>query len=106
MPFDAQVYLVGGSIALNMGEYDAARAWLTKAERREDQGWLAPFLLGVIDGKQDRPTEGRTQLLSARRLNPREPAIAEALERIGGRHPLTFVEAQILLSPHIVTPPA
>lgn len=106
MPFDAQIYLVGGAIALNMGEDGEARAWLVKAEGREDEGWLAPFLLGVIDGEQHRRAEGRTQLLRARRLNPREPAIAEALERIGGRHPLTFVEAQILLSPHIATPPA
>ncbi|HYM44602.1 MAG TPA: O-antigen ligase family protein [Solirubrobacteraceae bacterium] len=106
MSFDAQIYLVGGAIALNLGEYDEARTWLVKAEHREDQEWLTPFLLGLIDGEQGRRAEGRTQLLSARRLNPREPVIAQALERLDRRRPLTFVEAQILLRPHIVTPPA
>ena len=106
MPFDAQIYTVGGAIGLNQGEYDEARAWLLKAERREDQAWLTPFLLGLIDGEQGLRHRGRAELLGARRLNPREPAIREALERIDGPHPLTFVEAQILLTPHIATPPA
>ncbi|HEV3318126.1 MAG TPA: O-antigen ligase family protein [Solirubrobacteraceae bacterium] len=106
MPFDAQIDVVGGAIALNQGENDEARAWLLRAERREAEGWLTPFLLGLIDGEQGRRRQGRVELLRARRLNPREAAIAEALERIGGTHPLTFVEAQILLTPHIATPPA
>jgi O-Antigen ligase len=106
MPFDAQIYVVGGAIALNLGEYDEAHAWLLKAERHEDQGWLTPFLLGIIDSERGSRGQSRTQLLSARRLNPREPVITQALERLDGRHPLTFVEAQSELSPHIATPPA
>jgi hypothetical protein len=106
MPFDAQIYLLGGAIALNAGEDDEARAWLVKAERHEDQGWLTPFLLGLIDGEQGLRTESRARLLLAQRLNPREQAIAQALERLDSRQPLTFVEAQILLTPHIATPPA
>jgi O-Antigen ligase len=106
MPFDAQIDVVGGAIALNQGEYGEARAWLLKAGRREEESWLTPFLLGLIDSEQGLRRQGRAELLSARRLNPREPAIAQALERIDGAHPLTFVEAQILLTPHIVTPQA
>jgi hypothetical protein len=106
MGFDAQIYLVGGAIALNLGEHGEARAWLVKAERREDQNWLTPFALGLMDGEQGRRAEGRAQLLSARRLNPREPVIVQALERLDSKRPLTFAEAQSLLSPHIVTPPA
>jgi hypothetical protein len=106
MPFDAQIDVVAGAIALNESEYGVARAWLLRAERREDQAWLTPFLLGIINSEQGRLRQARAKLLSARLLNPREAAIAEALERIGGRRPLTFVEAQILLAPHIATPPA
>jgi len=106
MGFDAQIYLVGGAIALNLGEYGEARAWLVKAERREDQNWLTPFALGLMDGEQGRRAEGRAQLNRARRLNPRESVIVQALERLDSRRPLTFAEAQSLLSPHIVTPPA
>jgi hypothetical protein len=105
MPFDAQIYLVGGSIALNLGAYDEARAWFVKAEDREDQSWLTPFALGLIDSEQDRRGAARAQLLSAQRLNPREPVIAEALERLDSGHPLTFAEAQVMLTPHIATPP-
>jgi hypothetical protein len=106
MPFDAQIDVVGGAIALNQGEEGEARAWLLQAERHEDQAWLAPFLLGVIYGEQGYKRQARLELQSARKLNPREAAIAEALKRIGGNHPLTFVEAQVLLAPHIATPPA
>jgi hypothetical protein len=106
MPFDAQIDVIGGAIALNQGEYDEARSWLLKAERREDQGWLTPFLLGLIDSEQGHRRQSQVELQSARGLNPREPVIREALERVNGRHPLTFVEAQILLTPHIATPPA
>ncbi len=106
LPFDAQIDVLGGAIALNQGEYDAARGWLLKAEHREDKSWLTPFLLGLIDSEQRLRRQSRAELSSARALNPREPAIIQALERIDGPHPLTFVEAQILLTPHIVTPPA
>ncbi len=104
--FDAQIYVVGGAIALNLGEHDQARAWLLRAERHEDQAWLTPFLLGIIAGEQGRRREATAELLRARELNPREPATAEALERVAGEHPLSFLEAQTLLAPHIATPPA
>ncbi len=106
MPFDAQIYLVGGAIALNLEEYDEARAWFTDAARHESQTWLAPFALGLIDGEQGRRAEASAQLRRAQRLNPREAVIALALERIHSGRPLTFAEAQSLLSPHIVTPHA
>lgn len=105
LPFDAQIDLVGGSIAINSEEYERARAWLVRAERREDQAWLTPFALGLIDSEQGRRLAARTQLLRARKLNPREPAIAVALERLDSDHPLTFSEAQVMLAPHIATPP-
>jgi O-Antigen ligase len=106
MPFDAQIYLVGGAIALNQGDYGEARAWLVKAGRHEDQAWLTPFLLGLIDSEQGLTAASRGQLLSAQRLNPREPVITQALQRLAAGHPLTFDEAQRELTPHIATPPA
>jgi hypothetical protein len=104
LPFDAQLYLVGGSIALNLGEYDRARGWLLEAERHDDRNWLAPFALGLAEGERGRPAQARTQLLLAQRLNPLEPAIETALSRLAEHRTLSFVEAQALLAPHIVTP--
>jgi O-Antigen ligase len=106
MPFDAQLYLVGAAIALNLGERGRAHTWLERAERRDDQNWLTPFALGLIEGEQGRRGRSRAQLRRALSLNPREQTIAIALERLRGRRPLTFAEAQLLLAPRIVTPGA
>ncbi|HVR04656.1 MAG TPA: O-antigen ligase family protein, partial [Solirubrobacteraceae bacterium] len=106
LPFDEQLYLLGGSIALNRGENAPARAWLLQAERRDGQNWLPPFALGVIEGESSRPAAARKQLLRAHALNPLESTIAIALEHLREDHPLSFQEAQELLAPHILTPGA
>lgn len=97
LPFDAQTYLVGGAIALNSEEAAQARRWLTEAEQHDDEGWLAPFLLGLLDGEQNRRSAARAELAQASELNPREPLIGQALDRVSSGHPLTFEEAQIYL---------
>jgi O-antigen ligase/polysaccharide polymerase Wzy-like membrane protein len=106
LPFDAQLYLVGAAVALNLGEYPQARTWLLESERRDNQNWLTPFALGLVEGEAHRSAAARAQLRRALALNPREPAIAVALERAAGNRPLSFSEAQTLLRPHIVTPRA
>lgn len=105
LPFDAQIYLVGGSIAVNSEEYNRARSWFQEAERHENQAWLTPFALALTDSEQGLRSPARTQLRLARTLNPREPVIATALERLDSSHPLTFAEAQEMLAQHITTPP-
>jgi hypothetical protein len=106
LAFDARPDLVGGSIAVNRGEYNRARLWFREAQRREDQAWLTPFVLGLLDSEQGLRGAARAQLLRARERNPREPAIAAALDRVASRHPLTLTEAQEMLAQHITTPPA
>ncbi|HWY89686.1 MAG TPA: O-antigen ligase family protein, partial [Solirubrobacteraceae bacterium] len=98
MPFDYQPYLVGGAIALNLQEPAAARLWFVQARRHDGEAWLAPFALGLIDGEQGRFAQARRELAAAQTLNPGEPILAQALARLGGGHPLTFVEVQRLLS--------
>lgn len=97
LPFDAQTYLVGGAIALNSEEPPQARRWLAEAQQHDDEGWLAPFLLGLLDGEQGRRSQARAELARASELNPREPLIGQALDRVSSGHPLTFEEAQNLL---------
>lgn len=97
LPFDAQIYLVGGAIALNSEEPAQAHRWLGEAQQRDDEGWLAPFLLGVLDGEQGRRAPARAELARASELNPREPLVGQALDRVSSGRPLTFEEAQILL---------
>lgn len=97
LPFDAQTYLVGGAIALNSEQAAPARRWLTEAQQRNPESWLAPFLLGLIDGEQGRRSAARAQLARASELNPGEPLVSQALDRVMTGHPLDFEEAQILL---------
>lgn len=97
LPFNAQTYLVGGAIALNSEEPAQARRWLSEAQQHDDEGWLAPFLLGLLDGEQGRRTSARAELARASELNPREPLIGQALDRVSSGNPLTFEEAQNLL---------
>jgi hypothetical protein len=98
VPLDAQIDLVGGAIALNMEDPGAAREWLTEAERTETRGWLAPFLLGLVYGEEGRRTAARRELTRASRSNPREPLIAEAIQRLAENRPLSFEEAQTQLN--------
>lgn len=104
MPFDPQLYLLGASIALNTGEYGRARTWLLEAERHDDQNWLTPFALGLVEGEEGRLVGARAQLRHAGRLNPLESAVGTALSRAQEHNPLSFTEAQALLAPHIATP--
>lgn len=104
LPFDDQLYLLGGSIALNQSEYARARVWLAQAERHDGENWLTPFALGIVYGEQRRHNQALAQLRRARELNPLESTVRMALERLQEGHPLSFEEAQQALAPHIVTP--
>ena len=94
LPFNAQTDLVGGAIALNRGDRAIAGAWFEMAVRRDDQGWLAPFALGLLASDQHRPAQARRDFVLAHALDPRDPLISSALARSSTRHPLTLAEVQ------------
>ncbi len=103
MPFDAQIYLLEGSIALDYGEASAARGFFEQAARHDDEEWLAPFVLGLLAGERGARAEAIAQLRRALRLNPGEQIVSEALTRAGRKHPLTVEEAQRILSTRVQT---
>jgi hypothetical protein len=98
LPFDSQTYLVGGAIALDREEPASARRFFAQAYAHDDQEWLSPFVIGLLDGERGHRTQARAQLLRARALNPPEPLTTQALERLTGASPLTVAEAQRYLS--------
>ena len=100
LPFDAQIDAVGGAIALDLGEPAAARHWFGEVQRSYGEEWLAPFVLGLLEGERGRTgrARARTLLRRAERLNPHEPLIAQALRRLPTAYPLTVAEAQEDLS--------
>ncbi len=97
-PFNAQIYLVGGAIGLNLEEPAQAAHWFAQAQRHDDQTWLAPFALGLIAGEQGRHRAAGAQLARARALNPSEGVIALAQTRLARNRPMTFAEAQGILA--------
>ncbi len=103
MPFDAQIYLLEGSIALDYGEAGAARGFFEQAVRHDDEEWLAPFVLGLLAGERGERAQAKAQLRRSLRLNPGEQIVSEALTRAGRPHPMTVEEAQRILSAQVQT---
>jgi hypothetical protein len=103
MPFDAQIYLLEGSIALDYGEASVARGFFEQAARHDDEEWLAPFVLGLLASERGARTPAKAQLRRALRLNPGEQIVSEALTRAGRKHPMTVEEAQRILSTRVQT---
>ncbi len=101
MPFDPQIYLLEGSIALDYGEASAARGFFEQAVRHDDQEWLAPFVLGLLAGERGDRAQAKAQLRRALALNPGEQILSEALIRAGRKHPLSVEEAQRILSTRV-----
>lgn len=100
LPFDAQIDAVGGAIALDLEEPLAVRAWFGEVQRADGEEWLAPFVLGLLEGERGRAgrARARAQLRRAQALNPHEQLIEQALRRLPTRYPLTVAEAQNDLS--------
>lgn len=98
MPFNAQTDLIAGSLAFNEGYLAIARRWFVQARENDPYGWLAPFALGLIEGEARDARAARALLLAARRLNPHEPVIGEALKRVASASPLTLEQAQQTLT--------
>jgi hypothetical protein len=101
LPFYAQIYLLDGSIALDYGEASTARHYFEEAARRDDEEWLAPFVLGLLAGERGARAESLRQLRRASRLDPGEPIVSEALTRARRGHPLTVEQAQRILSTRV-----
>lgn len=88
-PFDARAALLEGLALARAQRLEDARSAMLEAADRSPDDWLIRFEIGLLPGQPD----ARAQLQEARRLNPREPLVAEALRRLGTRSPLTPSEA-------------
>jgi O-antigen ligase/polysaccharide polymerase Wzy-like membrane protein len=93
-PLSPDAGLAEGRIALTRGNLPRARSAFAEAARRAPAYWYPRFALGLVASAAGDPDEARRQLRAAHARNPREPLIAAALRRVGGRAPLRFDEAQ------------
>ena len=77
-PFDARASLVEGVIAVRFGRLSRAQRAFERAAKREPRDWFAPFQLGLVAGARGDHGKALELLSAARRLNPRDPLIAQA----------------------------
>ena len=92
-PLSAQPQLVAGVIALELGQAKRAEDRFARALSRDGGDWFALFGRGLAASALGERARARAFYERARSLDPREPLLAEALRRVGGRDPLTAQEA-------------
>jgi len=92
-PLSSRPELVAGVIALQLGRSRAAEQRFSRALERDGGDWFAFFGRGLALSARGDRARARIQYARARSLDPAEPLVREALDRVGGRNPLTAKEA-------------
>ncbi|HEY4346962.1 MAG TPA: O-antigen ligase family protein [Gaiellaceae bacterium] len=87
-PLSTEPLLLEGSIALSVGDGATARRAFLAVLRREPESWYAHFQLGLLAGSESHFGEAAAELREARRLDPLDPVVADALDRVDGRRRL------------------
>jgi O-Antigen ligase len=96
-PLSARPDLTAGVIALELGDPQLSRLRFDRALQRDPDDWFAHFGRGLAETALGQMGAARADYRVAQALTPREPLIAEALRRVGGRRPMTAEEAFSLL---------
>ncbi|HUA07071.1 MAG TPA: O-antigen ligase family protein [Solirubrobacteraceae bacterium] len=84
---------IGGTIALELGEYATAGNRFAQAISREHDDWFSWLGEGLAASALGRRTLARHDYRVAAALNPREPVIQHALAGVDGAHPLSPTDA-------------
>jgi O-antigen ligase/polysaccharide polymerase Wzy-like membrane protein len=92
-PLASRADVTAGVIALELRRPALARARFSAAMRRDPGNWFIPFARGLAASAAGARRAARGDYAHARRLDPREPLVAEALRRVDSRRPLTPGEA-------------
>ena len=92
-PLSSRPQLVAGVIALQMDHAGEARRRFSRAIARDEGDWFAYFGRGLAASASGQRAGARADYVRARRLDPAEALVREALARVDGRNPLTAQEA-------------
>jgi hypothetical protein len=92
-PLSARPELVAGVIALELGRSALAERRFAQALERDDDDWFAWFGRGLAASAMGTRARARQDYRRARALDPAEPLVREALERLNGDDHLTAEEA-------------
>lgn len=92
-PLSARPQLVAGVIALELGRPRIAAEHFDRALERDGNDWFAYLGRGLAASERGSRTVARHAYERARILDPHEPLVHEALERVDDVRPLTSTEA-------------
>ena len=92
-PFNSEPGRLGGTIALQAGSYQTAEQRFAQATSRQPEGWFSWFGAGLAASALGQRDAARHDFQVAASLNSSQPAIRDALSRVGGPTPLTVQQA-------------
>jgi O-antigen ligase/Flp pilus assembly protein TadD len=92
-PLSSRPDAVAGTIALQLGHPQAARRRFSAALARDSGNWFLYFGRGLAESEAGAKTLARADYEHAYRLDPREPLVVIARERVDSPRPLTVAQA-------------
>jgi Flp pilus assembly protein TadD len=96
-PLSSEPGRLGGLIALRTGRFTEAQKRFQQAIAREPGAWLPWLGAGLAASALGNERQAHRDFVQAAKINIRQAAVAEALQRVNTRHPLTPPEALKLL---------
>jgi hypothetical protein len=97
-PWNPDPGRVGGTIALQTGQYAEAERRFRQTIAREPGGWFAWLGAGLAASALGQSTSADIDFKTAASINARRPTIRAALAQVLGRHPLSAGSALKMLS--------
>jgi hypothetical protein len=96
-PLSSDPGRLAGAIALRNGRWTLAVRQFRKSVKAEPGGWFSWLGAGLAESALGEPEQAHRDFVVARRINARQPAVQDALQRVFTKTPLTSDEAFKLL---------
>jgi hypothetical protein len=96
-PLSSDPGRLAGAIALRNGRWTLALRQFRKSISAEPGGWFSWLGAGLAESALGEPEQARRDFVAAKRINARQPAVQDALQRVFTRTPLSSDEAFKLL---------
>ena len=96
-PLSSDPGRLAGAIALRTGRWTLALRQFRKSIAAEPGGWFSWLGAGLAESALGEPEQAHKYFEEARRIDARQPAVQDALQRVFSKSPLTSDEAFKLL---------
>ena len=96
-PLSSDPGRLAGAIALRNGRWTLALRQFRKSLAAEPGGWFSWLGAGLAESALGEPEQAHRDFVQAKRINARQPAVQDALQRVYSKRPLSSDEAFKLL---------